>query len=91
MSSVVFHLESQELDSKFLKNLKSLFKGQKITITVTTEPKEITNPKLLEKIKQSEESKGYIIPSDELTVLAERFIDDNDFDIESAIKSFKNP
>jgi hypothetical protein len=90
MSSVVFHIESQELDNKFLKNLKSLFKGQKLMITVTPEPKDITNPELLEKIRRSEQSKGYTVPSDDFNALVDRFEKNDDFDIAEAIKTYKN-
>ena len=90
MDSVVFHLESQELDYAFFKNIKSLFKGQKLTITVTPEPKEITNPDLLAKLSRSEESDiEYTIPAQDFVTLTDRFFEDNDFDIIGAIKSYK--
>jgi hypothetical protein len=90
MSSVVFHIESQELDSQFLKKLKALFKGQKLTITVTPEPKEITNPELLATLAHNEQSAiSYALPADDFDKLADAFLKNNDFDIVTAIKTHR--
>ena len=90
MDSIVFHLDSQELDLAFVKSLKSLFKGQKLTITVTPEAKEITNPDLLAKLARNEQSTvEYTIPAKDFTTLANRFLENNDFDVVEAIKSYK--
>jgi hypothetical protein len=92
MDSVVFHLERQELDQQFLKRLKSLFKGHRLTITVTPEPKEITNPELLATLAHNEQSDiSYTMSADEFDKIADTFLANNDFDVVSAIKAHKNP
>ena len=91
MNSMVFNVESQELDYAFFKNIKSLFKGQKLTITVTPEPKEITNPKLLATLAHNEQSDiSYTMSADEFDNIADTFLTNPDFDVVAAIRSFKN-
>lgn len=89
MDSIVFHLDSQELDLAFVKSLKSLFKGQKLTITVTPEAKEITNPVLAKLARNEQSTVEYTIPAKDFTTLADRFLENNDFDVVEAIKSYK--
>ena len=52
--------------------------------------KEITNPDLLAKLARNEQSTiEYTIPAKDFTTLADRFLENNDFDIVEAIKSYK--
>lgn len=91
MNSIVFNVESQELDLAFLKRLKSLFKGQRLTITVTPEPKEITNPELLARLAHNEQSDiSYTMSAEEFDKIADSFFSNHDFDVVSAIKAYKN-
>lgn len=89
MDSIVFHLDSQELDLAFVKSLKSLFKGQKLTITVTPEAKEITNPVLAKLARNEQSTVEYTISAKDFTTLSDRFLENNDFDVVEAIKSYK--
>ncbi len=64
MESVIYHLHAGELDKRFVKSIKSLFRGQNLKLTISPEAQETANPDVLEKLRMSEESAtSYILPS----------------------------
>ena len=71
-----FHTNASDLDEKFLKSVKALFKSKSISIIVTEEPDETqyllqsdANRKMLEESMKSEE--GYEFSAKEFSKLQE--------------------
>lgn len=77
MESATFHLHSEDLDETVMKSIRTLFPGY-ITISVERqEPKEITNPELLARIRESEESDfSYVLEPDEWAKLMQKVEED---------------
>jgi hypothetical protein len=91
MESAVFHLKSEELDTRFIESVKAFFKNRHIKVTITTEePQSVSDAELLEAVERGQKADFvYTIPSNEFDRITDRFLNDPNFDIISAIKGFK--
>jgi hypothetical protein len=91
MESAVFHVNSSELNHDFLEGIKSFFKNQDITIIVKPNTSNgVAAVSLFEAIERGKKADfAYTIPNDEFDALADKFIENNDFDIIESIKTYK--
>ena len=94
MESAVFHLNSEELDMRFVESIKSFFKNRRIKVIVTTEMTEndeaLTEDQLLKVIEQNRSTPyHYEVPSLDLKQLTAQFRADENFDIVEAIAAYK--
>jgi len=90
MESVVFHLDTHEVDERLMQSIRTLFGERRITVTVTPEAKEVTNPSLLEKIEANERATvSYHFSADDFDTLVEEFAANESFDLKLAFEQHK--
>lgn len=94
MESAIFHLNSEELDMRFVESIKSFFKNRRIKVIVTTEisesDEELTEEQVLKVIEQNRATPyHYEVPSLDFKNLVAQFRADENFDIAEAISAYK--
>jgi hypothetical protein len=90
MESAVFHLNSEELDMRFVESIKSFFKNRRIKVIITPDDNDtVVDNQLLEAIERGENATiAYTIPGDEFDQLADKFIENNEFEVIEAMKKY---
>ena len=91
MESAVFHLNGNELDKSLIEQITALFKNQKITLLVVPQDKKATVSKLTKTLQAQEAVYDYVVPAQAFETLADRFLEDDSFDIAQAIRQYKSP
>jgi hypothetical protein len=92
MEAAIFHLESSEVDDRLVQSIRSLFGDRRITVTVTPEAAEVTNPALLAKIAANEQATtSYHFSADDFGRLVEAFEADEAYDVKAAFEQHKTP
>lgn len=82
MQSVTYHLDAGELDDRLIDSIKSLFKSGRVTVTVETGEKEITNTDLLEKIRKNQSSAvSYVFEGDAFDKISNKLLNDEEVDL----------
>lgn len=84
MSSLIFHIEADKVDSNLLESIKAFFGNQKVEILVKSESS------LLETVEKNKKSGvSYPIPYSEIAKLADSLEANEDIDVVSEIKKYK--
>lgn len=91
MGSIIFNIDADELDTRFLKSIKAYFKHQRIKILVTSDEMNSDEEKLILARIEANKVSDYTfdIPSADFEALAAQFDADENFDILGEIKKFK--
>ena len=89
MESAVFHLNGNELDKSLIEQITALFKNQKITLLVVPQDKKATVSELTKTLQAQEAVYDYVVPAQAFETLADRFLEDDSFDIAQAIRAYK--
>ena len=91
MESAVFHLNGNELDKSLIEQITALFKNQKITLLIVPQDKKATVCELTKTLQAQEAAQDYVVPAQAFETLADRFLEDDSFDIAQAIRAYKTP
>lgn len=91
MEILNYQVKASELDERFLLALKSLYKDAEITISVkrlikVVEPTQTLSEMVTERDSDQVE---YSVPGADFSRLADRFLDDEEFDIAGEIENYK--
>jgi hypothetical protein len=93
MESAVFHLNSEELDMRFVESIKSFFKNRRIKVIITEmteDDEQLTEAQVLKVIEQNRATPyNYDVPRLDFKKLATQFREDENFDIAEAIAAYK--
>jgi len=85
MDTVTFELAAEELDQRIVESIKTLFRGNKIVITVA--PK---TERLFDIVEANRKDKvSYHIPADVFVELTDRVFEDDTFDIMGEFRKYK--
>ena len=77
MSSLIFHIEADKVDSNLLESIKAFFGNQKIEILVKSEER------LSDIIKENRKSKiSYVFEGDEFDTVSKKILNDESVDFE---------
>ena len=77
MSSLIFHIEADKVDSNLLESIKAFFGNQKIEILVKSEER------LSDIIKENRKAKiSYVFEGDEFDTVSEKILNDESVDFE---------
>ncbi|MCY7353202.1 MAG: hypothetical protein LH606_21510 [Cytophagaceae bacterium] len=91
MESAIFHLNTHEVDERFVQSIRALFGERRITVTVTPEANEVMNQALLEKIEANERATmSYHFSAEDFDTLVEAFAEDESFDLKAAFEQHKS-
>lgn len=75
MSSLIFHIEADKVDSNLLESIKAFFGNQKIEILVKSEER------LSDIIKENRKAKiSYVFEGDEFDTVSEKILNDESVD-----------
>ena len=89
MDAVIYHLHADELDKKLLKSIKALFKGR-ITLTISADTEEQTQPSLQDIIEEGEKvGYSYKFSAEEFSRIASDFEKNPDMDVTSVFEAHK--
>ena len=91
MEILNYQVKASELDERFLLALKSLYKDAEITISVKRLIKVVEPTQTLSEMVAERDSDRveYSVPGAVFSRLADRFLDDEEFDIAGEIENYK--
>lgn len=87
METVTFELAAEELDQRIIESIKTLFRGNKIVITVASKTKRLSD--IVEANSNDNDKVSYRIPADVFVALTDRVFEDDTFDVMSEFRKYK--